>query len=75
MGMINYKSDEHKRLWISKYSEIEVPLPPKEVQEEIVKTLDKFTDYVTELQAELQARKLQYEYYRDTLLAGNESIP
>lgn len=67
MGMINFTSDEHKRLWISKYSEIEVPLPPKEIQEEIVKTLDKFTDYVTELQAELQARKLQYEYYMNDL--------
>ena len=74
MGMINYKSDEHKLLWISKYSEIEVPLPPKEVQEEIVKTLDKFTDYVTELQAELQARKQQYEYYRGYLLSGNGNV-
>lgn len=54
---------------------IKVSVPPLEIQEEIVKILDKFTDYVTELQAELQARKQQYEYYRDTLLAGNESIP
>lgn len=55
--------------------EFKLPVPPLEIQEEIVKILDKFTDYVTELQAELQARKLQYEYYRDILLAGNESIP
>ena len=58
-----------------KVCSIKVPVPPLPVQEEIVKILDKFTDYVTELQAELQARKQQYEYYRDTLLAGNESIP
>lgn len=47
---------------------LEIPVPPLPVQEEIAKILDKFTDYVTELQAELQARRLQYEYYRDELL-------
>lgn len=44
---------------------LEIPVPPLQVQEEIVKTLDKFTDYVTELQAELQARKQQYQHYLD----------
>ena len=48
---------------------IEVPLTTKQVQQKIVKTLDKFTNYVTELQAELQARTKQYEYYRDFLLS------
>ncbi len=48
---------------------IEVPLTSKLTQEKIVKTLDKFTNYVTELQAELQARTKQYEYYRDMLLS------
>ncbi len=43
--------------------------PTIEIQEKIVKILDKFTNYVTELQAELQARKKQYEYYRDMLLS------
>lgn len=47
---------------------IEIPVPPLPVQEEIVRILDKFTDYVTELQAELQARKQQYEYYKQLLL-------
>lgn len=42
-----------------------IPIPPLEVQSEIVKILDNFT----ELQAELQARKKQYEYYRDKLLS------
>ena len=48
---------------------IEIPIPSIETQEKIVKTLDKFTNYVTELQAELQARTKQYEYYRDRLLS------
>ena len=47
----------------------EVPIPSLETQEKIVKILDKFTNYVTELQAELQARNKQYEYYRDLLLS------
>ena len=48
---------------------IKIPIPSIETQEKIVKTLDKFTDYVTELQAELQARTKQYEYYRNLLLS------
>ena len=52
-----------------KFSKIEIPLTSKRTQEKIVKTLDKFTNYVTELQAELQARTKQYEYYRDMLLS------
>ncbi|MDO5015337.1 MAG: restriction endonuclease subunit S [Clostridia bacterium] len=50
-------------------SNIEIPLTSKNTQEKIVKTLDKFTNYVTELQSELQSRNAQYEYYRDMLLS------
>ena len=45
--------------------ELEIPVPPLPVQEEIVRVLDTFT----ELQAELQKRKQQYNYYRDNLLS------
>ena len=48
---------------------IKIPIPSIETQEKIVKTLDKFTNYVTELQSELQSRTKQYEYYRDMLLS------
>lgn len=51
-----------------------IPLPPLEIQKEIVKVLDKFTEYDTELQAELQARVKQYEYYRNKLLEFNSDI-
>ena len=47
----------------------EIPIPPIEIQKEIVKILDNFTNYVTELQAELQARNKKYNYYRDMLLS------
>ena len=50
-----------------------IPVPPIEVQEEIVKILDRFADYAAEPQAELQARKEQYEYYRNLLLTFNSS--
>ena len=49
-----------------------VPLPPIEVQREIVRILDDFTEQTEQLKAsltaELTARKKQYEYYRDKLL-------
>ena len=44
--------------------DLEIPVPPLPVQEEIVRVLDAFT----ELQAELQKRKQQYNFYRDNLL-------
>lgn len=45
-----------------------IPVPPLEVQREIVKVLDLFTKLEAELEAELAARRKQYEYYRDQLL-------
>ena len=55
------------------FASIMIPVPPIEVQEEIVRILDSFSDYAAELQAELQARKQQYEYYRNLLLTFNPS--
>ncbi|MBW0032610.1 restriction endonuclease subunit S [Segatella copri] len=52
-----------------KVANIEIPLPPIEVQTEIVRILDKFTSLEAELEAELDCRKRQYEYYRDKLLS------
>ena len=67
MQCIVYNSSDHARQWISKYSNIEVPVPPLEIQEAIVEILDKFTNLEAELEAELEARTLQYEYYRGSL--------
>lgn len=52
----------------TKVSNLEIPLPPFEIQEEVALILDRFAEYAAELQAELQARKEQYEYYRNKLL-------
>ena len=48
----------------------QIPLPPLEVQREIVRILDQFTQLEAELEAELEARRRQYEFYRDGLLGG-----
>lgn len=55
----------------STISSLEIPVPPLPVQEEIVRILDNFTELQAELQAELQKRKLQYNYYLDNLLNFN----
>ena len=49
-------------------NDIEIPLPPLEIQREIVRILDNFTNLTAELTAELTARQKQYEFYRDKLL-------
>lgn len=49
-----------------------VPVPPLPLQEEIVRILDSFTKLEAELEAELEARRQQYEFYRDKLLSFNE---
>lgn len=56
-----------------------IPLPPLPIQQEIVRILDTFTNLTAELtdklNAELTARRKQYEYYRDELLTFGEDVP
>ena len=52
----------------SSIADFEIPLPPIEIQKKIVECLDKFSALAAELQAELQMRRKQYEYYRTQLL-------
>ena len=54
---------------------IPFPIPPLRVQARIVEILDKFTQLEKELEAELEARKKQYAYYRDQLLNFSQSPP
>lgn len=73
MQTIKIDSMEHKRLWISKYSQIKIPVPSIKVQEHIVSILDKFDSIVNDiskgLPKEIELRQKQYEYYREKLLS------
>ena len=53
----------------ARFKRVLVPIPPLRLQEEIVRILDKFTTLEAELEAELDCRKRQYEYYRNQLLS------
>ncbi len=53
---------------MKKFKKFKIPIPPLEIQQEIVNILDTFTELLVELEAELEARRLQYQYYRDELL-------
>jgi type I restriction enzyme S subunit len=56
----------------SEVKRFRIPVPPIEVQREIVRILDLFAELEAELEAELAARRTQYEYYRDKLLTFEE---
>ena len=51
-----------------------VPVPPLEVQDEIVRILDSFIALTTKLTTELTARKKQYSWYRDYLLKFENKV-
>ncbi len=68
MQTIRYSPQDHARQWISIYSGFRVPVPPIDVQREIVRVLDLFQS----LEAELEARRRQYAHYRDALLTFDE---
>ena len=71
LNLIDSKKEQGARFRFDfeRWNYIEIPIPSLETQEKIVKTLDVFTKYVSELKLELEARKKQYEYYRDMLLS------
>ena len=65
---LSIPSRGYNRHWIL-VREMLIPVPPLEVQREIVRILDQFTTLEAELEAELEARRTQYEYYRNHLLS------
>ena len=61
-----------KGIYLRQLEKIMIKVPPVEVQEEVVRILDSYTIHLTalikQLEDELEARKKQYSYYRDSLL-------
>jgi type I restriction enzyme S subunit len=58
-------------------AKIKIPVPPLDEQDRIVSILDKFDELTTnlfsDLPAEIDARRRQYEYYRDRLMTFQEA--
>ena len=69
--MVHSKKGSVPYITLPMLQNFKVPVPPLEVQCEIVHILDEFTLLTAELTAELTARQKQYEYYRDLLLENN----
>ncbi|MGT0053429.1 restriction endonuclease subunit S, partial [Helicobacter pylori] len=67
------------RLYNDNFRNTLIPIPPLEIQQEIVKILDQFsaltTDLLAGIPAEIKARKKQYEYYREKLLTFKPLTP
>ena len=62
------------RLYNDNINRTPIPVPPLEEQERIVAILDRFDALCNGLPAEIEARKKQYEYYRDKLLTFKEAV-
>lgn len=65
---IGHSGGSIPQLTVPNIKKVCIPVPPLEIQREIVKVLDTFTKLEAELEAELEARRRQYHYYRDQLL-------
>lgn len=78
LNNIDYIPTNHSRQWISVFSQFRIPLPPLDVQEEIVEVLDRLTheqeNLIKALNREIELRRMQYEYYRDDLFAFDSTV-
>lgn len=79
---LNYKKDTlivplmkggaNVSLTVDSLKRVKIPVPPIEIQQEVIQILDSFIALSEELKKELKARKKQYEYYRGLLLTFPE---
>jgi type I restriction enzyme, S subunit len=76
MQSISYQPRDHARQWISTYSAFKIPVPPVEVQREVVRLLDSFVGLKAELEStletEIEARQVQHDHYRRLVLGLTE---
>ena len=63
------------RFDFDRWNNIEIPIPPLELQEEIVNNLDIFTNLISNLEKIITLRKKQYAYYLNELLTFGEDTP
>ena len=69
-----YRGSGIKHPNIAAILDMDIPIPPIDVQEEIVRILDKFTKLTKELTKELTAREKQYKYYLNKLLTFGDEV-
>lgn len=69
MHDVEVDTTDHKRQWIRTFSKQSIPLPPREVQEEIVAKLDAMQALIDNLRLEREQRQQQFDYYREKLLS------
>ena len=76
MQTIKYRPRDHARQWIGTYSAFKIPVPPIELQREIVKLLDAFAklemDLESTLEAETRLRQVQHSHRRDGVLGRSK---
>lgn len=72
LDLPSYKKGSQPFLSVSDFDKISIPVPPLEVQCEIVHILDDFTLLSAELSAELKARQKQFTYFEEKLLFNND---
>lgn len=65
---IGVEGTGRRSLPFTDFAKIQVPLPPKQTQQQIVEKLDAFEQLIQSLETEIKLRKQQYEYYREKLL-------
>lgn len=63
-----------RRISSDALAKVRIPVPPLQVQMEIVRILDQFSQMEAELEAELEARRRQYDYYAGLLLTSDDEV-
>lgn len=69
------KGGANVSLTVNSLKTIKMPIPPLEVQMEVIRLIDKFEELITALEEELKERWIQYEYYRDKLFEFDDKTP
>lgn len=68
MQTIQYRSDTHKRYWISEYAKLPIPLPPLETQKAIVEKLESAFAHIDEAVRHLKAVQTNIPRLKSSLL-------
>jgi len=67
MKTIKFRHDIHKRYWISEFSKIKIPLPPIEVQKEIVEQIEVKQNAIDHAKAIIQNLERERRYFGQAL--------